>query len=105
MRLIWVALAVASAATAMGATIVVPIDRATIQQAVDVAAPGDTIQVRPGTYQESVHIRAGQTGLTIEAAEPTDPPLIQGTQNKSADGIRDDMVDGVTFRNLRIVGA
>jgi parallel beta-helix repeat protein len=105
MRLIWVALAAASAATAMGATIVVPIDQATIQQAVDVAAPGDTIQVRPGTYQESVRIGAGQTGLTIEAAEPTDPPVIQGTQNKSADGIRDDMVDGVTFRNLRIVGA
>ena len=104
-RLTWVALAVAAAATAMGATIVVPIDQATIQQAVNVAAPGDTIQVRPGTYQESVHIRGGQTGLTIEAAEPTDPPVIQGTPDKSSDGIRDDMVNGVTFRNLRIVGA
>jgi len=104
-RLTWVALAVAAAATAMGATIVVPIDQATIQQAVNVAAPGDTIRVRPGTYQESVHIRGGQTGLTIEAAEPTDPPVIQGTQDKSSDGIRDDMVNGVTVRNLRIVGA
>ena len=88
-----------------GATIVVPSDQPTIQRAVDAAGPGDTIQVLPGSYQESVRVRGAKTGLTIEAAEATDPPTIHGTPNKSADGIRVDSVDGVTVRYLRILGA
>ena len=98
-------LALAWVAHARGATIVVPTDQPTIQAAVDAASPGDTIQVQPGSYQESVRIRGANTGLTIEAADATDPPTIHGTPNKSVDGIRVDSVDGVIFRNLRIVGA
>ena len=98
-------LALAWVAHARGATIIVPTDQPTIQAAVDAASPGDTIQVQPGSYQESVRIRGAKPGLTIEAADATDPPTIHGTPNKSVDGIRVDSVDGVIFRNLRIVGA
>ena len=38
------------------ATIVVPDDFTTIQEAVDFAKPGDTVLVRAGTYFESVVI-------------------------------------------------
>jgi pectin methylesterase-like acyl-CoA thioesterase len=98
-------LALAWVAHARGATIVVPTDQPTIQAAVDAASPGDTIRVQPGSYQESVRIRGAKTGLTIEAADATDPPTIHGTANKSGDGIRVDSVNGVIFRNLRLVGA
>jgi parallel beta-helix repeat protein len=98
-------LALAWVAHARGATIVVPTDQPTIQAAVDAASPGDTIRVQPGSYQESVRIRGAKTGLTIEAADATDPPTIHGTANKSGDGIRVDSVNGVVFRNLRLVGA
>jgi len=39
-----------SAAAAEAATIRVPADAATIQQAIDVSAAGDTVLVSPGTY-------------------------------------------------------
>jgi hypothetical protein len=37
----------------------VPRDYATIQGAIDAASPGDTVRVEPGTYTESVQLRAG----------------------------------------------
>jgi hypothetical protein len=37
----------------------VPRDYPTIQAAVDAATPGDTVRVSPGTYTESVQLRAG----------------------------------------------
>jgi hypothetical protein len=87
------------------AVIDVPDAVATIQAAVDVAGPGDTIRVAPGHYPESVRIDDGQTGLTIEPADPARPFTIQGARHKSADGVRVDDVDGITLRGFHVVGA
>lgn len=46
-----------------------------------------------------------KTGLTIEAADPANPPEILGTKNASRNGVRVDKVDGVTLQHLRILGA
>jgi Right handed beta helix region len=88
------------------ATIIdVPADRPTIQDAVDAAAPGDTIRVAPGEYNESVRVTGAKDGLTIQARDVSQRPVIRGTPNKSADGIRVDRVDGLTISGIDIVGA
>ncbi|MFH1725632.1 MAG: right-handed parallel beta-helix repeat-containing protein [Elusimicrobiota bacterium] len=48
-----------AAASASAATHNVPADYATIQAAVDAAQAGDTVLVAPGTYPESVALKAG----------------------------------------------
>jgi parallel beta-helix repeat protein len=90
---------------AVAATIDVPGSHATIQAAVDAAAPGDTIRVASGTYPESVRITALKAGLTLEGADAASPPVILGTPNRSNDAIRVDRASYVTFRNLRLQGA
>lgn len=64
-------------ASARAATILVPDDYSTIQQAIDAASPGDTIHVRPGTYPEALSL---YKSITLQALSfnPEDP-----TQNTS----------------------
>ncbi len=50
---------------ALPATLRVPADYATIQAAVDAAAPGDVILIAPGIYEEAVTI-SGKSDLTIK---------------------------------------
>jgi parallel beta-helix repeat protein len=90
---------------AEAATLDVPGIHPTIQAAVVAATPGDTIRVGPGVYAESVRIPITKSGLTIEAADASDSPIILGTPNKSNDAIRVDRASDVTFRNLRLQGA
>jgi parallel beta-helix repeat protein len=67
-----------SAAPAFGATIKVGNDpsncadaaHTTIQAGVDAAAPGDKVQVCPGTYPEQVTIPATKDGLQLESQKP-----------------------------------
>ena len=96
---------VSAALGAQAATILVPSQQPTIQKAVTAAHAGDVILVAPGSYQETVHVTGARAGLTIEADTPDDPPVILGTPDHSADGIRDDAVSGLTLRHLRILGA
>ena len=53
----------------------VPADFATIQDAVDAAAPGDTIQVAPGVYEENVLILKSD----IRLHAPTGLAVLDGT--------------------------
>jgi hypothetical protein len=94
-----------AAAPALAAVIAVPADRPTIQLAVDAAAAGDVVRVAPGVYPGRVRITGARAGLTVEAADPADPPVVQGKTTTSTDGIQVQGVDGVTLRALRIVNA
>ncbi len=94
---------VGSAASA--AVIQVPADQPSIQAAVDAAAAGDVVRVAPGVYPGKVRITGARDGLTIEAADPADIPVLRGNPATSTDGIQVEQVDGVTLRSLRIEGA
>ena len=92
----------AHATIGRAATLVVPTDQPSIQRAVDAAGPGDTVLVRGGSYFETVRVSGARSGLTIEAADADDPPILVGSLHRSDDAIRIDRVDDVTIRNLRI---
>ena len=49
----------------------------TIQAAVNAATYGDVIKVHSGTYHETVTV--GKSNLTIEAADPKNPPELDGS--------------------------
>jgi parallel beta-helix repeat protein len=46
---------------AFGDIIKVPVDHPSIQQAIDAASWGDTVSVAPGTYNETIELKAGVT--------------------------------------------
>lgn len=77
------------------ATVAVPKDAPTIQQAVDAALPGDLVLVAPGIYRESVVVAT--PGIELRGAGRTDVVL-------DGNGVRDTGVlvaaDGVSVRNL-----
>lgn len=90
----------ADPSTAVAAVIVVPDDNPSLPDAVENAAPGDTILVRPGTYAVRVRIDRGQTGLRLEGLGGR-PVILPGPAD---DGLRIREVDGVTVRGLEVRG-
>src|SRR5262245_34388310 len=94
-----------AAALPLGATanaIVVPDDQPTIQDAVDAAVEGDTIQVRAGTYVEEVRIQgAAKNGLVIEPAEG-DRPVVEAPIGMNAFWIKH--ADRVQISSLELHG-
>ncbi|MCB9852366.1 MAG: right-handed parallel beta-helix repeat-containing protein [Phycisphaerales bacterium] len=84
-RLVIAALCLATPAVATAATINVPADQPTIQGAINAAAPGDTILVAPGTYNETLIINqadleiistGGRNVTTIAAAPGAAVPIV-----------------------------
>ncbi|MCD6480761.1 MAG: right-handed parallel beta-helix repeat-containing protein [Thermoplasmata archaeon] len=87
MVLVGIVAILAIAGNAKGATINVPADYPTIQQAVDAASDGDTIIVAAGTYTESVTITksitlTGQPGAKIVCPSSPDDAYIQESSKK-----------------------
>ena len=82
------------------ATIIVPDDNPSVRDAVRNAAPGDTIQIRPGTYAEGITVDNRQVGLTIEGLGGR-PVLAPASGD---DGVRVKGVDSVTIRGLEVQG-
>jgi hypothetical protein len=82
------------------ATITVPDDYSTIQEAVDAANSGDTIFVRAGTYNETVVIR--KDGLTLTGEDQSTTVIDGGAGNVptvlvvSAENVE---VNGFTLQN------
>ncbi|MDD9371244.1 MAG: right-handed parallel beta-helix repeat-containing protein [Acidimicrobiales bacterium] len=79
-----------------GATLSVPDDHATIQEAVDAAAPGDLILVSPGTYAEAVTVETDE--LTIRGLDRNEVILDGGFELDN--GIRVVGADGVAVENM-----
>jgi hypothetical protein len=86
--------------TTPGTTIRVPLDKPTIQEAVNAAAPGDLVLVAPGTYAEAVLVRTPY--LTIRG-EDRNTVVLDGEQ-KRANGIHVVEADGVVIENMTAHG-
>jgi hypothetical protein len=63
-------------ARAAAAVIRVPADQPTIQSAINVASPGDTVLVAPGIYYEHIDFRG--KGITVESARGSATTIIDG---------------------------
>jgi len=87
---------------ALAATIYVPDDHPTIQAAVDAAAGGDTIIVRPGVYFENVTIDGKP--LTVQSELGPDVTVIDGSGAAPVLSVLDNwsdpfVIEGFTIRN------
>ncbi len=72
-------------------TINVPGDSRNIQSAIDMAEPGDTIIVAPGTYKEDIEI---QKEITLKGSGIEATNLLGAVIVKNADGV---VIDGFTL--------
>jgi len=79
-------MAVLSAATAQAATLRVPGQYPTIQAAVDASKAGDTIRVKPGTYNESVTVDK-QLTIVAEHEAAHDGKIDKNDKNSAKDSI------------------
>jgi len=73
-------LAIALTNGAMARDIFVPDDHPTIGEAINAAAFGDTVYVKPGTYKERIKIKEGVNLLSFAGADGND--LVDGPGNK-----------------------
>ena len=67
-------LVLASAAYGQGVLLQVPTEYDTIQSAIDAAAPGDTVEVSPGEYEENINFLGKDIVLT--SLDPHDPNIV-----------------------------
>jgi parallel beta-helix repeat protein len=93
-----------STLTASAATINVPLDYATIQQAVDAATAGDTITVDAGTYTQNVTINKsltlqGANAATVGNGSRGAESVVDGGD---ADGVFAVRADNVTISGFKI---
>jgi plastocyanin len=78
--------------------LVVPDDFPTIQKAVNQAAPGSTVVIKPGVYRETVHVTTPD--LVIQGVDRFRTVL--NGQDKKQNGFIVDGVKNVTIRNLTV---
>lgn len=86
-------------AAAGGAVISVPDDVATIQGAIDAAAPGTTILVGPGQYTEQLEVST--PGLTIESTDGPSATVIDGDSQRAVVLGGSTVLRGFTIQNAR----
>ncbi|HKZ18499.1 MAG TPA: right-handed parallel beta-helix repeat-containing protein [Acidimicrobiia bacterium] len=81
-----------------GITIEVPEDAPTVQEAVDLAQPGDMVLIAPGRYQEAVEVST--PGLVIRG---TDRNQVVLDAQFRAENVIEVYVDGVAVENLTVM--
>lgn len=91
--------AAAAPTSSGGATISVPADHATIQEAVDAAAPGDLVLVSPGVYHETVDVQTDN--LTIRGLDRNE--VVLDGEFLLDNGVRVLGADGVAVENMTAV--
>ncbi len=99
------------AGAATGATITVPADYGTIQQAIDAAVPGDTVAISAGNYEEQLHITKNNLTLagagvgSVTVLSPADLPLFYTTTIDNYPIVFIDGCTGVALSGVTIDGA
>lgn len=73
----WITAILWSPCLLVGATLQVPEDHATIQEAIDSTAPRDTVVVAPGTYREALTFPGHS--ITLTSTNPQDPAVVSRT--------------------------
>jgi plastocyanin len=81
-----------------GATVRVPQDHSTIQEAVNAANPGDLVLVGPGTYNEAIEI--SKPGLVLRGADRNAVVIDAGFESEN---VIDVYADGVAVENLTVM--
>ncbi|MFH1999233.1 MAG: hypothetical protein ABIK28_06110, partial [Planctomycetota bacterium] len=103
MKLLWtLSLCVVFCTNSFPETIYVPLDHATVQEAIDASAQGDTILVAQGTYVENLDFKTKE--VVVRSIHGPGFTVIDGNQNGSAVTFSDyvgngAMLDGFTITN------
>ena len=83
-------------------TLIVPTNYQTIQAAVNAASPGDTIQVLPGQYRESITLLdRGKAGITLQGTDRSTTIINPAGTGR---GISILVADNVKIKHLTITG-
>ncbi len=90
---------VAACVTAVSAAVVEVRDADSLRRALREAAPGDSIRIHGGDYPGGFHV-AGAGDLTIEAADPENPPHFKG----GSQAWHFSRCPGLTLRHLHCSG-
>ena len=81
-----------------GATVRVPEDHPTIQEAVNAANPGDLVLIGPGTYHEAIEVL--KPGLVLRGSDRNNVVIDAGFQSEN---VIDVYADGVAVENLTVM--
>jgi plastocyanin len=81
-----------------GATVRVPEDHPTIQEAVNAANPGDLVLIGPGTYREAIEI--SKPGLVVRGTDRNAVVIDAGFESEN---VIDVYADGVAVENLTVM--